>query len=233
MRRLLIILLGLSFAALAQAAELLYLNSAGGSQRLLHADYNSQYFAVQPFVDTQETLAFCGPASMAAVLNSLPRETRPISPQLKPFPYFTQDTFFNPRTLAIKSREATLKSGLTLQQSGDMMRSFGVHVDVFYGDQLSESSLRNLVTTALSDPNTRLVINFDRQVLDQLGRGHFSPLAAYDSSSDSVLIIDVAKFKYPPFWVSLADLLKAMNTTDPDSARSRGLVRVTTNQPRD
>lgn len=96
MRRLLIILLGLSFAALAQATELLYLNSAGGSQRLLHADYNSQYFAVQPFVDTQENLAFCGPASMAAVLNSLPRETRPISPSSNPF-LISRRTLFSTR----------------------------------------------------------------------------------------------------------------------------------------
>ncbi len=115
-----------------------------------------------------------------------------------------------------------------------MMRSFGVHVDVsFMVTNSLKSSLTVVLLTALSDPNTRLVINFDRQVLDQLGRVNFSPLAAYDSSSDSVLIIYVAKFKYPPFWVSLADLLKAMNTTDPDSARSRGTVRVTTNQPRD
>ena len=228
MQRLLMVLLGLAFTFLAHAGDLVYLNSSAGAQRLLQADYNRQYFAVQPFVDTQENLAFCGPASMAAVLNSLPRETRPVAPQLNPFPYFTQDTFFNQNTHAIKTREAALRSGLTLQQSTEMFRQFGVNADNFFGDQLTESTFRDLITTALGESNTRLVVNFDRQALGQLGRGHFSPIAAYDSATDSVLILDVAKFKYPPFWVSVADLLKAMDTIDTDSGKSRGLIRVRT-----
>ena len=226
MQRLLMLLLGLTLTALAYAGDLVYLNSSAGAQRLLQADYNQQYFAVQPFVDTQENLAFCGPASMAAVLNSLPRETRPVAPQLKPFPYFTQDSFFNQRTQTIKTRESTLRSGLTLQQMADMFRQFSVNADLFYGDQLTESTFRDLMTTAMGDPNTRLIVNFDRKTLNQQGAGHFSPIAAYDGASDSVLILDVAKFKYPPFWVSVADLLNAMNTIDSDSGKSRGLIRV-------
>jgi hypothetical protein len=44
--------------------------------------------------------------------------------------------------------------------------------------------------------------------------GHISPLAAYDSKSDRFLILDVARYKYPPVWVSASDLFVAMNTTD-------------------
>ena len=226
MNRLLTLILGLTFILLAHVGELVYLDSAAGTDRLLKADYNQQYFAVQPFVDTQENLAFCGPASMAAILNSLPKEQRPVSPQLKPYPYFTQDTFFNVNTASIKSRQATLQSGLTLQQSADMLRSFGVQADVFYGDQISEEALRDLIKSTLADINARLIINFDRQSLGQLGHGHLSPAAAYDPTSDALLILDVAKFKYPPFWVTIPDLLRAMNTIDPDSGKSRGLIRV-------
>jgi hypothetical protein len=107
-----------------------------------------------------------------------------------------------------------------------MFRQFAVNADLFYGDQLTESTFRDLITTAMGDPNTRLVVNFDRKTLNQQGSGHFSPIAAFDSASDSVLILDVAKFKYPPFWVSVADLLNAMNTIDSDSGKSRGLIRV-------
>ena len=32
-----------------------------------------------------------------------------------------------------------------------------------------------------------------RKGLDQTGDGHFSPLAAYDAASDSVLVLDVAR----------------------------------------
>ena len=226
MKRLVAALACWCLVLLAQAADLVYLNTPGGAQRLLQAPLNQQYFAVQPFVDTQENLAFCGPASMAAVLNSLPQEARPVAPQLKPFAYFTQDSFFNPQTQRIKSREATLRSGLTLQQSAELLQSFGVSADRFYGDQLTEAAFRDLITTSLKDPKARLIINFDRKSLGQAGAGHLSPLAAYDDASDSVLILDVAKFKYPPFWVTVSDLLKAMNTIDPDSGLSRGVIRV-------
>jgi hypothetical protein len=39
-------------------------------------------------------------------------------------------------------------------------------------------------------------------------------------------LLDVAKFKYPPVWITLADLLAALRTNDPDSGKSRGIVVV-------
>ena len=57
--------------------------------------------------------------------------------------------------------------------------------------------------------------------------GHISPLAAYDDESDRFLILDVARYKYPPVWVKASDLFDAMNT--PDAAndnRRRGFVLV-------
>lgn len=33
-------------------------------------------------------------------------------------------------------------------------------------------------------------------MLKQTGQGHFSPVAAHDPISDSVLILDTARFKY-------------------------------------
>jgi glutathione gamma-glutamylcysteinyltransferase len=32
----------------------------------------------------------------------------------------------------------------------------------------------------------------------------------YDEETDSILIMDVARFKYPPHWVPLTDLTDAM-----------------------
>ena len=37
--------------------------------------------------------------------------------------------------------------------------------------------------------------------LGQTGDGHFSPIGGYDAASDQVLLLDVARFKYPPHWV--------------------------------
>jgi hypothetical protein len=51
-------------------------------------------------------------------------------------------------------------------------------------------------------------------------------LAAYDAQSDSVLILDVAKYKYPPAWVSISILQQAIATIDTTSNKARGLVVV-------
>jgi hypothetical protein len=57
--------------------------------------------------------------------------------------------------------------------------------------------------------------------------GHISPLAAYDAKSDRFLVLDVARYKYPPVWVRTADLFGAMNTVDKDNnGKTRGFVLV-------
>lgn len=35
------------------------------------------------------------------------------------------------------------------------------------------------------------------------GDGHFSPIGGYSAQEDMVLILDTARFKYPPHWVPL------------------------------
>jgi glutathione gamma-glutamylcysteinyltransferase len=71
-----------------------------------------------------------------------------------------------------------------------------------------------------------MIISFHRPSLQQTGVGHFSPLAAYDDVSDSVLILDVARFKYPPFWASVPEVYAAMQVAEPVSGRPRGYAFV-------
>jgi hypothetical protein len=42
--------------------------------------------------------------------------------------------------------------------------------------------------------------------------------------TDSVLILDVARFKYPPHWVSLSLAWQALRTQDKDTGKPRGWV---------
>ena len=58
--------------------------------------------------------------------------------------------------------------------------------------------------------------------LDQTGDGHFSPIAGYHSERDLVLVLDVARFKYPPYWVPLSSLWAAMSHVDPHTGLTRG-----------
>ena len=69
-----------------------------------------------------------------------------------------------------------------------------------------------------------LVASFARSSLRQTGDGHFSPIAAYHPPTDSCLVLDVARFKYSPFWVPLKELYDAMIPEDTVTGKSRGWI---------
>ena len=58
-------------------------------------------------------------------------------------------------------------------------------------EQFRESLIRASKTTT-----EFIITSFARSSLKQTGDGHFSPIAGYHEESDSVLILDVARFKY-------------------------------------
>jgi len=70
--------------------------------------------------------------------------------------------------------------------------------------------------------DTFIVANFSRKELGQTGEGHFSPVGGYHAEKDLVLIMDVARFKYPPFWVPLEKLWTSMSMWDKQTGQSRG-----------
>jgi hypothetical protein len=85
---------------------------------------------------------------------------------------------------------------------------------------------------ALSASNHYVIVNYLRRTLGQQTGGHISPLAAYDEKQDRFLILDVARYKYPPVWVSSADLYAAMNTPDAiNGGKTRGYVLVSKKTP--
>ena len=67
-----------------------------------------------------------------------------------------------------------------------------------------------------------IATSFCRASLGQTGGGHFSPIGGYHSPSDSALVLDVARFKYPPYWVTLPRLWDASLVVDEATGRERG-----------
>jgi hypothetical protein len=51
-------------------------------------------------------------------------------------------------------------------------------------------------------------------------------VAAYHAKSDQVLILDVARYRYPSVWVPLRDLWQALRSIDRSSYQSRGLLLI-------
>lgn len=68
------------------------------------------------------------------------------------------------------------------------------------------------------------ICNLSRKVLGQTGDGHFCPIGGYNAEARKVLLLDTARFKYPPHWVDLELLYKAVCTTDGDTGLTRGFL---------
>lgn len=83
---------------------------------------------------------------------------------------------------------------------------------------------RNVVSDVCSSTEKKLVVSYNRATLLQTGTGHFSPIGGYHAATDQVLIMDVARFKYPPHWVPLKLLVKSMSLVDPITKLSRGYM---------
>jgi hypothetical protein len=115
---------------------------------------------------------------------------------------------------------------MTLEQLHGLLASVGTRVQRYHGETLSLEQLRWLLRRGLADGTDRLLANYDRRALGQSGGGHISPLAAYDPDHDRVLVLDVARYRYPAVWVATPDLWRAIRSVDSSSGRSRGLIRL-------
>ncbi|KAJ3408225.1 hypothetical protein HDU80_006425 [Chytriomyces hyalinus] len=75
-----------------------------------------------------------------------------------------------------------------------------------------------------SDPDgsTQMVASFSRKTLHQTGDGHFSPIGCFHEESGQVLVMDVARFKYPSYFVHVDVLYDAMKPIDGVTGKSRG-----------
>ena len=107
--------------------------------------------------------------------------------------------------------------------------SDGCHASITSG---SLDDLRTAVKHACGRSDVVLAASYSRKTLGQTGDGHFSPIGGYDAASDQVLLLDVARFKYPPHWVPLPLLLDAMGRQDAATGRPRGATKSSKAVPR-
>lgn len=190
--------------------------SATGRELLAAAPSRVDYGQLLPFVKPQSRRGFCGPATSAAVINAA----------LRPPVQVTQTSLFDAAVGAVKGELAVSLSGMTLDELAQVLRARGLAVRVVRPDQTDLASFRHAAQATLSEPSTFLVVNYDRRALRQAGAGHISPVGAFDPATDRLLVMDVAAHRYPYTWVPVTRLWRAMDTTDPDSGRSRGYLLV-------
>jgi hypothetical protein len=203
----------------------IYWDSPAGIALRTHILPDADYWELIPTFAMQETQSYCSVASAITVLNAMPIK-KPVDPTYTPYSYFTQHNYFTAEVMKIISPQTVLAMGMTREQMTETLIAQGVHAKSIAGDKLSEKELRTLLKHTLINDGQYVLANYLRGMLGQVGGGHWSVLAAYDVQSDRVLILDVAKYKYPPVWVSVSSLRQAISTLDTTSNQTRGLVIV-------
>jgi hypothetical protein len=227
------LVLGLWLVATSASAQnlslpdaLIDLRSPKGEALLLETPHLDAYFAISTAFETQKTQAYCGVASMVMVLNAI-HAPAPTSPEYQPYTMFTQDNVLNETTDVVLPREVLAHHGMTLDQLGQLLSLHPIRVEVHHAAPGGLDEFRQAARDYLAQSHHFVLVNYLRKSLGQERGGHISPLAAYDEKADRFLVLDVARYKYPPVWVSAADLFDAMNTTDAGNEnKTRGYVLI-------
>ena len=207
-------------------AGLTDLSSEEGEKFFLESGAHEAYFPISANFVTQKTQAYCGVASIVMVLNAL-RAPAPSSPEYLPYRTFTQDNLLDDGTDAVLPRDLLARQGMTLDQLGGLLALHPVAVEVHHAVDGGLDGFRTAARVALGEKDHFVIVNYLRKALGQEIGGHISPLAAYDEKADRFLILDVARYKYPPVWVKASDLFDAMNTSDAaNDNKTRGYVIV-------
>ncbi len=164
---------------------------------------------------TQADPAFCGLASLVMALNALGVDPGRI--WRGPWRWFSEELLDCCTPL-----DQVRKAGVSLEEVACLARCNGADGQLFRADTQGLDAFRSAVQLASRSTDRVLIASYARGGLGQTGAGHFSPLGGYHAGRDLALVLDVARFKYPPHWVPLSTLFEATRDIDPESQRPRG-----------
>jgi glutathione gamma-glutamylcysteinyltransferase len=172
------------------------------------------YFPLAEQFHTQSDPAFCGLGSLVVALNALGID--PGRLWKGPWRWFSEELLDCCVPLA-----EVQKRGLDVEELACLARCNGADVELVRGDATNLAAFRAALAAAAMGEGV-LVVSYDRSQLGQTGSGHFSPVGGYHGARDLALVLDVARFKYPPHWVPVERLWEATHAVDPATGRARG-----------
>jgi hypothetical protein len=202
--------------------SLVALDSDEGQKLLAESTARRDFFALAEQYVTQKNPGYCGIASAVMALNAL-QVSAPTAPEWGA-PFFTQENIWNDAAKTVTPPD--FKGGITIDQLADIVRAHPATAEAHHASETTLEEFRDLAAKNMASPSDYLIVNYNRQDVGQEFMGHISPLGAYHAASDRFLLLDVARYKYPPVWVKAAALFAAMNTHDIVSGKSRGFVVV-------
>jgi hypothetical protein len=197
-------------------------DSLEGRQRQDNSQHKTNLYKLLRFYEAQTRKSYCGIAAAVIALNSLGIQTAK-SQHLENSYFFTQESFFDGKVGEAIDPILINKRGLTLSEMALIMDTQPLAATVYEAASLTDAEIRNKIVSALINPSQIVIALYHRKELNQEGKGHWSPVAAYDQNSDSFLVLDVARYRYPPAWINAKAFIagmKALNST----GHSRGFV---------
>ncbi len=175
------------------------------------------YFALAEQYQTQSDPAFCGLGSLVVALNALAID--PGRLWKGPWRWFSEELLD-----CCVALDQVRAQGVDLDTLACLARCNGADARAVRPDdgEAGDEVVRAAIAAAGRSEGDVIIAAYDRAALGQTGSGHFSPVGGYHAGRDLVLVLDVARFKYPPHWVPLPRLAAAMRTIDPTTGRRRG-----------
>ena len=196
-------------------------------QEALDTGYMNAYFKLGPQLRTQDDPAYCGLSSLVMVLNAFAVDPGKVWKGV--WRWYHEDML-----ACCVSLEYIKKHGLSRQQLSCVAKCNQLNSTLIYAnDRFTLDAFRKTVKEVCQTGDFALVLSFRRKIIGQSGGGHFAPVGGYCPKGDLVLMLDPARFKYPPFWVELPLLFEAMQTIDGVTGKPRGYLRLSqqTSQP--
>ncbi|ESQ44598.1 hypothetical protein EUTSA_v10003193mg [Eutrema salsugineum] len=177
------------------------------------------YFSLSSYFQTQSEPAFSGLASLSLVLNALS-----IDSERK---WKGSWRWFDESMLdCCEPLEIVKEKGISFGKLVCLAHCSGAKVEAFRTNQSTIDDFRKFVVTCSTSEKCHMISTYDRGVFKQTGTGHFSPIGGYNAERDMALILDVARFKYPPHWVPLKLLWEAMDSIDQSTGKRRGFMLI-------
>lgn len=228
-------------------------NSKEGIERLERTPFKGDFYRLGHHYKPQTNPAICGQAAATVVVSAIYElnqkpfpviEEWPITIADKKYPLqyrlINESNFYNEATdkvldrraisMKVTKKDGNFGGGIDIDELQKMLKIHGVKSKLVNVEKFNEENLaafRTLVKEVVNSNKEFLVLNYDHSYKSLMG-GHFSPVAAYDEKSDSILMLDVAAHRNPWIWINLSDVYHAMNTQNYAKTAYRGYLVVNT-----
>lgn len=197
------------------------------AHKLLSTNGSPDFWALDPFYLRQNP-AHCGTYSMIMVVNAYAKGVKA-----------EIDNWFDKDVEKIITRSKVERGGHTLDQMGEVLKAklgAGFSVEV---KRPQESELEKFIADLKENEKSEedfIILNYLQNKVNDIPEdvnndvGHISPVGAYNADKKLVLVMDVDREYFVPYWAPVKKVFNAMvHFKDSATGKTRGYVYVKRN----